>query len=126
VTQENLSLLSLQETKLSNCGSQLLSEICGPSFDFFHKPAVNTSGGILVAWKTDTWSVSNPLVHANNITVRVTLLRNDEQWWLTSVYGPQQDQDKVRFLDELRQVRASCPGSWVVCGDFNMIYRAED
>ena len=71
--QENLSLLSLQETKLSDCTPQLLLEMCGPAFDFFHKPAINTSGGILVAWKTDTWSISNLLIHANSITVKVTI-----------------------------------------------------
>ena len=88
VSQENVSLLSLQETKLDVCGQQMLSDICGPALDFVHKPAVGTSGGILVACKTDTWSVSNPRVHDNGITVHVTLLRNNEQWWLTCVYGP--------------------------------------
>ena len=45
--QENLSLLLLQETKLSDCTPQLLLEMCDPAFDFFHKPATNKSGAFL-------------------------------------------------------------------------------
>jgi hypothetical protein len=29
-------------------------------------------------------------------------------------------------LQELRDIRAACPGPWVVAGDFNLIYRDED
>ena len=34
--------------------------------------------------------------------------------------------DKLAFLEELREVRANCPGPWMLAGDFNMIYRSED
>jgi endonuclease/exonuclease/phosphatase family metal-dependent hydrolase len=42
------------------------------------------------------------------------------------VYGPQEDTDKIAFLAELQAVRAAHAGPWVLCGDFNMIYRDED
>ena len=51
---------------------------------------------------------------------------SSESWWLTSVYGPQGDQLKLQFLDELRSIRLSCSGTWMLCGDFNLNYRAED
>uniref|UniRef100_A0A452Z0F7 Endonuclease/exonuclease/phosphatase domain-containing protein n=1 Tax=Aegilops tauschii subsp. strangulata TaxID=200361 RepID=A0A452Z0F7_AEGTS len=47
-------------------------------------------------------------------------------WWLTVVYGPQLDDDKVAFMQELRDIRDECPGLWMLCGDFNLIYRDED
>jgi hypothetical protein len=46
----------------------------------------------------------------------------DNVWWLTVVYGPQADQDKIQFLEEL----LSTSGAWMLCGDFNMIYLAAD
>ena len=61
-----------------------------------------------------------------SLTAKVTLKSSDVSWWLTSVYGPQSDLDKVSFLDELRMIRSSCSDSWMVCGDFNLIYKAED
>jgi exonuclease III len=50
----------------------------------------------------------------------------DGGWWITVVYGPQADPDKVQFLDELLQFRASVTSPWLLCGDFNMIYMAAD
>lgn len=44
----------------------------------------------------------------------------------TGVYGPQGDDEKVSFLQELRDIRAICSGPWLVAGDFNLIYQAAD
>uniref|UniRef100_A0A452Z0G1 Endonuclease/exonuclease/phosphatase domain-containing protein n=1 Tax=Aegilops tauschii subsp. strangulata TaxID=200361 RepID=A0A452Z0G1_AEGTS len=29
-------------------------------------------------------------------------------------------------MQELRDIRDECPGLWMLCGDFNLIYRDED
>ena len=42
------------------------------------------------------------------------------------MYGPQGDDNKVIFLQELRTIRAACNGPWSVLGDFNLITSAED
>jgi exonuclease III len=47
-------------------------------------------------------------------------------WWLTSVYGPQSNDDKLLFLQELRQIRDFCQSPWAIVGDFNLIYTEED
>ena len=84
-----------------------------------------TCGGILLAWKTDAWSVSSVSRGEFSLTAEITLTASGESWCLTSVYGPQADSDKIRFLDKLRAIRASHADSWLVCGDFNLIYRVE-
>jgi hypothetical protein len=56
----------------------------------------------------------------------VATTRDSPAWWITIVYGPQSDADKIAFLRELRDVRAECPGPWLLCGDFNLIYLNED
>ena len=52
VDNENISLLSLQETKIVDFPDALLREICGTGFDFFFQPACGSCGGILLAWNT--------------------------------------------------------------------------
>lgn len=47
-------------------------------------------------------------------------------WSITVVYGPQTDDDKAEFLEELLQIGRDRAGAWMVCGDFNMIYQAAD
>ena len=126
VSQENISLLSLQETKLADISVSLILEICGAGFDYFFKPATNTCGGILLAWRTDAWSVSNPIIRSHSLTAKVTLLQNGGSWWLTCVYGPQGNHEKLLFLDELSEIRATCQDTWLVWGDFNLIYQAAD
>jgi hypothetical protein len=50
----------------------------------------------------------------------------DRDWWLTCVYGPRGNDEKIAFLQELREVRSVCLGLWMVAGDFNLIYKDED
>ena len=44
-----------------------------------------------------------------------------EPWWLTCVYGPQGNDEKINFLQELRSICTHCQGPWVVAGDFNTL-----
>jgi hypothetical protein len=50
--------------------------------------------------------------------------RDDNRWWLTTVYGPQAAEEKIAFLNEMSERRVPCPGPWMVIGDFNMILYA--
>ncbi|KAG2641626.1 hypothetical protein PVAP13_2KG240958, partial [Panicum virgatum] len=88
VAQENISLLSLQETKLDVCSLNTIMETCGAGFDFLSLPSTNTCGGILLAWRSNIWSVTNPMLRSHSLTAKITLLETDETWWVTSVYGP--------------------------------------
>jgi endonuclease/exonuclease/phosphatase family metal-dependent hydrolase len=47
-------------------------------------------------------------------------------WWISVVYGPQSDDAKIAFLQELREIRDDCQGPWMICGDFNLIHKAGD
>jgi hypothetical protein len=49
-----------------------------------------------------------------------------EPRWITAVYGPQDTEGKIQFLQELLVRRNACPGAWLVIGDFNMILRASE
>ena len=48
------------------------------------------------------------------------------EWWLTCVYGPQPDCDKMEFLEELVEIRDLHAGPWAVVGDFNLLANASD
>jgi hypothetical protein len=53
-------------------------------------------------------------------------IRFQPTWWFTDVYGPQDEGEKIEFLNELREIRGQCEGPWVIADDFNMIYSTED
>jgi exonuclease III len=124
---EKASLLCLQEMKLDVMDRSLLVDMLGLDFDYFDLPAVGTCRGILVAWDRNVWDVSYPRFEGHSLSVKVTSRGAQlPHWSLTPVYGPQDDAEKVAFLQELHDTRASLVGPWVLCGDFNLIYQAQD
>jgi hypothetical protein len=99
-------------------------ETLGSEFDgYFARPADGTRGGVLLAWKSQEITVVSPMITTNAVTALVT--SGQAAWWITVVYGPQDDAAKVAFLNELRNIRAVCPGPWLLCGDFNLILKTQ-
>ena len=104
----------------------MVMSLLGSEFDhFICLPALGTHGGILVAWKGATCKVLQTRVDSFSVSVQVDHI-SGTPWWFTGVYGPQPDDQKLQFLNELRTIRSACFGPWIIGGDFNLIYRAED
>jgi hypothetical protein len=101
-------------------------QLLGPEFDYLYLPSAGSRGGILVVWKYASWSVSSTVLSRYVFSVKIKHTSGGVEWWLSSVYGPTVDADKVAFLDELRQFCAIHVGAWLIVDDFNMIYRATD
>jgi exonuclease III len=122
----DVSIVCFQETKMELIYSSTVLETLGSEFDdYVYLPAIGTRGGILLAWKSRAVSITDPMFTTNSITAKVSTAAGTP-WWLSVVYGPQDDADKIAFLQELRDVRAACTGPWLLCGDFNLIYQDED
>lgn len=45
-------------------------------------------------------------------------------WSITVVYGPQLEEQKIEFLEELQELEANMRPAWLLIGDFNLIYKA--
>ena len=103
--------------------SSTVLETLGSEFDeYVYLPASGTRGGILLAWKSRDVTITDPMFTTNIISARVTTRGSTSvPWWLTIVYGSQHDNDKIAFLQEIRDVRSNCAGPWMLCGDFNLI-----
>jgi exonuclease III len=116
----------LQETKLASVNQFLLSSIFISEFNNWASlPADGTRGGILIAWKGSIVQALSSRVDRFSVSVHF-MEAEGHNWWFTGMYGPQDDSDKILFVQELRGVRALCLGPWLAGGDFNLIYRAED
>jgi exonuclease III len=117
-------IVCIQETKIANLSQRVTLSALGSGFsDYVVLPAVGASGGVLVAWKQHLQATGNNRVDTISVQFHSDV---DMDWWLTCVYGPQGNDEKIAFLQELREVRNVCLGPWMVAGDFNLIYKDED
>jgi hypothetical protein len=60
------------------------------------------------------------------LSVKWQNLTDATRWALTGFYGPQQEADKIVFLDELNALQHGVQREWLVASDFNLIYKAKD
>ena len=122
------SIVCLQETKLQNTDQGVVRRIVGTKFAniFVTLPAAQTRGGILLAANEDYFILSYQHLTANAVTATCSIRADGTKWQITVVYGPQGDAEKLQFLQELRTIRAPAHGKWLILGDFNLIYQAED
>ena len=98
VDSVHVNLVCFQETKLAVIDHFLVIQCLGPSFDgFAYLPAVETRGGILLAWDSSVLEVSNVVLDTFSLTGLVKT-RDNKEWWLTIVYGPQENETKIQFL----------------------------
>ena len=103
------TIVCLQETKLSHVEGPDIRETVGAEFErhFAYLPAQETRGGVLVAVHEDFYTVQSSFITSNAVTVKVQATTSGASWWLTVVYGPQGEQEKVEFLAEVRSIRTT-------------------
>lgn len=129
VSDLKCNIVCLQETKISELTNALVIETLGPRFrdNFIFQPAVGSRGGILIACSDDFEIAAAPLavgVHCVSGTVRCKT--DGGTWSITGVYGPQLEEEKILFIDEMKSLSQLMLPRWMMLGDFNMIYRAND
>lgn len=125
--QERVSVLCLVETKVTVLSPAMANELMGMSFDYALLLAEGASGGILVGWCRDDWESPAQVAKQFSLTVNLQPVGpHSTPWSITTVYGPVDDSLTPSFLDELREIRAAADQPLLLCGDFNLIYKAQD
>jgi hypothetical protein len=105
---------------------RVLLSALGSSFtDYLELPAMGASGGILVAWRRHVQTTGSERLDINSSSIQFCS-ESGVAWWLTCVYGPQGNDEKIAFMQELRDIRSACNGPWVLAEDFNLIFKDED
>lgn len=81
---------------------------------------------MLITANENHFSLHNLHLTEYTMSTTITMKADNISWMLTGVYGPQQDQDKLLFLKEIKGLKDLTLAEWLVVGDFNLIYKVED
>ena len=65
-------------------------------------PALDTRGGAAIFWDPDVVEINSHAIGQFAITAQVRLKASGKSFWLTTVYGPTDDERKEDFLTEIR------------------------
>ena len=128
VAQANkISILNLQETKIEAWTSEMACDVGGNLLQgCVVLPAVGTRGGASIFWDKQIVDITDQIIASFSITAKVRIISTGHSFWMTTVYGPTDDQQKANFLSELAVVAPAAPEPWMLNDDFNMIYQARD
>jgi exonuclease III len=128
VSDLGCSIVALQETKLAVIHAEDVRETVGTNFmnSFVYLPAQGTRGGVMVAVDEDHYSIKQFEHRSYSVSALLESTHCAESWWVTVVYGPLGDQEKLDFLQELKFISTVVSDKWLVIGDFNMILQACD
>ncbi|XP_020156914.1 uncharacterized protein [Aegilops tauschii subsp. strangulata] len=123
----NISILNLQETKLETWTLEMARDVGGSLLQgCVVLPAMGTRGGAAIFWDKQIVEITDQIVASFSITAKVKIISTGCSFWMTTVYGPTDDQQKANFLSELAAVAPPATEPWMLNGDFNMIYQARD
>jgi exonuclease III len=111
-----------QETKLSNINHfKSISFLTSSLQNFISVDASNASRGILTAWNSSNLKLLSTLSKHYSISTKFESESNGMTFWVTNVYGPNLEEDRPSFFQELKNVKDHIQGPWLIAGDFNSI-----
>jgi hypothetical protein len=71
VAAEKPSIIYLQETKMHVIFYFDVMQFLGAGFDYIYLPSSGSGGGLLVAWKAASWSVSSTTMLRWSVSVKL-------------------------------------------------------
>jgi exonuclease III len=118
-------LVCLQEIKMESVSQHTIRNALGHAYqDNF--AFLWGKGGIIIAANNVTMNISNPSTSNHTLSVSAKDLRTRKSWLFTGVYGHQGTLEKKLFIRELRHLKQGALQSWLIMGDFNLVYQDED
>lgn len=120
ISDNNLSLIGLLETRVQENVAKTISSGISPNFEWFFNYNHYGGGRIWLGWNSIFWDVNILSSSAQHITCSVTLLQCKVSLVISFVYGFNTEQARRSLWAELSALSPSLNGlPWVVCGDFN-------
>ena len=120
ISNHNINLFSILETKVKQQGLSALYQRLCPSWWFTHNLDWHKGGRIIVALKSDEISVDIRHCSSQIIHMEVNPL-NGENFSFSFVYGANDKKGREDLFNKLESIKNNNVGLWLLMGDFNCI-----
>ncbi|CAL1371676.1 unnamed protein product [Linum trigynum] len=115
-------IVGLVETKWDSCDDSKIRSIGGSTdLGWIAKNAAGSAGGIAVYWDKLFYNTLSSREGRHFLEVEFQEKVSQKIWHLVVVYGPQDREDKIDFLNEIRALCHQCQAPMCIAGDFNLV-----
>jgi hypothetical protein len=125
ISEFNICLFGLLETKLNHSLSQKASSYINPQWSFHHNLESASYGRILVIYDSSFLTLTPILSTRQFIHFHVHVSQNQSTFYLTFVYADNSVNSRNALLNALPPLRQSSH-PWIVLGDFNCCFGIDD
>ena len=122
IEESQCAILCIWETKRESIDSGYLHNFCPRRLNNFEfLPSVGAFSGLLIAWNEHI--LKGHLFHVNDYSISISFSsnHNGDNWILSNIYGPCQNEERFNFLECFRNFQIPDDVNWMVLGDFNHI-----
>lgn len=119
---EQPDIIFLWETKCSVDKIKELSRKLGRRFEIIEVTAHGSTGRLAIGWNPQSLILLDVEAMRSYLSLEMQVIGTPESLAFTNVYGTQRTEEKIKLLQDLREIRtrkSHLPG--VLRGDFNMI-----
>jgi exonuclease III len=100
---------------------------CWRHCNFIHNDSKGAAGGLAILWNPASVIVDQPFSIAGTLSTHYRAIGSNKEGVLTNSYGPQNNQEKDIFLNNLSYLGELIGQKrWILGGDFNIILTLEE
>ena len=115
-------MVFIEETKFSLDKIREIHNKWLTKYEYLEVKAKNSARGILTLWDPQKFGILDAEASRNYLSLVFQPLGDKDIYMITNVYGPQKQEDKLKLLTSLEELRAKHPNMpWIGAGDFNLI-----
>jgi len=122
IRTEKLDLIGLVETKHTEVTQWEMAKCWGKvEFDYSHVMATQNSGGIIVTWNHEAFTVGNSFASSRWLCLVGIFQQLKISCALCVVYAPTDHNERMKTWDQLRYMKAIVGVPCIIMGDFNEV-----
>ena len=106
IKAESPDILMLQETKCAGMEAETIFQHIWKGCNCIQIDSLGASGGLAILWNPSHTTLSGPFSTIGTLSAHFEIIGSNQDGTITNVYGPQGQQEKIKFMERLARVKS--------------------